>query len=380
MASDEIKIWATDGSGGATPLETAHQMESERLLEDTLVNNPNLLMEGLTLVGRQSPTEGGPLDLLGVDEDGRLVVFELKRGALSREAIAQVIDYASYLETMQDQELASYISQRSGSRGSEKIENFEEWHDAKSGGQGLSALRPVRMVLVGLGVDERTARMAHFLAAGGIDISLLTFHGFNESGRMLLARQMQVKPEMAAASGSRTLRSRPPQRELIERVENRIKQSEDQWEEGYLVWNAIRQMFRETFANFRERASRSASDWALYRINFSLRRPRGRMQVAAVQLSPRGLHPWGQCVEVIFFPSALQLCLEKFTQLRKEIPYITYPPNDPAKEAGVLEVKFMMKSMSDWETYKEKLTAVAKSVFEANEALLDGEDEQHGLS
>ena len=58
-----------------------------------------MLMPGLKLVGRQTPTEGGPLDLLGVDEDGRLVVFELKREMLSREAVAQVIDYASYLDS-----------------------------------------------------------------------------------------------------------------------------------------------------------------------------------------------------------------------------------------------------------------------------------------
>ena len=37
-------------------------MESERLLEDTLVNNPDMLTPGLTLVGRQTRTEGGPLD------------------------------------------------------------------------------------------------------------------------------------------------------------------------------------------------------------------------------------------------------------------------------------------------------------------------------
>ena len=114
MALEEIKIWATDGSGGATQLEISYQMESELLLEDTLVNNPDMLMPGLTLVDRQTPTEGGPLDLLGVQEDGRLVVFELKRGTLSREAVAQTIDYASFLDTMPDGDLANYISEQSG--------------------------------------------------------------------------------------------------------------------------------------------------------------------------------------------------------------------------------------------------------------------------
>ena len=41
----------------------------------------------------------------------RLVVFELKRGALTREAVAQVIDYASYLDGMDLDDLANHISQ-----------------------------------------------------------------------------------------------------------------------------------------------------------------------------------------------------------------------------------------------------------------------------
>ena len=90
---EDIKLWELDGSE-AKPLDSNNQLESEALLENTLVQNTNLLMEDLRLVGRQTPTDGGPLDLLGVDEDGRLVVFELKRGTLSRDAVAQIIDYA----------------------------------------------------------------------------------------------------------------------------------------------------------------------------------------------------------------------------------------------------------------------------------------------
>ena len=96
---DDIHLWSIDGSE-VTQLQPSNRTESEQLLEETLVQNPGLLMKGLTLVGRQTPTAGGPLDLLGVDAEGRLVVFELKRGVLSRDAVAQVVDYASYLDGM----------------------------------------------------------------------------------------------------------------------------------------------------------------------------------------------------------------------------------------------------------------------------------------
>ena len=58
MALDEIKIWLTDGTGGASALNAADQMPSEKLLEKTIVNNPDLLMEGLTLVDADAPDPG----------------------------------------------------------------------------------------------------------------------------------------------------------------------------------------------------------------------------------------------------------------------------------------------------------------------------------
>ena len=64
----------------ATPVEEVANTETEHLLEDLLVASPQLLEPGLKLIGRQVPTDGGPLDLLGVDQDGRITVFELKRG------------------------------------------------------------------------------------------------------------------------------------------------------------------------------------------------------------------------------------------------------------------------------------------------------------
>jgi len=84
---------------------------------------PDLLFEELTLVGRQVETAGGPLDLLGVDEEGQLVVFELNRGTLTRDAVAQVIDYASYLAELSPPALSEFITRASGKNGIAPIES-----------------------------------------------------------------------------------------------------------------------------------------------------------------------------------------------------------------------------------------------------------------
>ena len=189
---DEIKIWTIEDFQ-ASPVQQMNQMDSEKLLEEIMVKNPELLMSELTLVGRQTQTEGGSLDLLGVDSDGKLVVFELKRGTLSRDAVAQIIDYASYLEDMDLDALANHISDRSGVHRINKINDFEKWYIENLGFDSLDSLRPLRMFLVGLGVDDTTERMVNFLAQKGLDISLLTFYGFEPEGKVLLARQMRVE-------------------------------------------------------------------------------------------------------------------------------------------------------------------------------------------
>ena len=193
---EEVQIWSLDDSD-AKQLPTTGHLESESAFEDILVNNPGLLMDDLILVGRQTPTEGGPLDLLGVDGYGRLVVFELKRGRLTRDAVAQIIDYASYLDAMDLTDLANHISERSGTGGIQDIGSFEEWYDRQDFEvEELEALLPPRLFLVGLGADNRTERMVKFLADNsGMDISLLTFHGFEYDGKTLLAKQVEVDGE-----------------------------------------------------------------------------------------------------------------------------------------------------------------------------------------
>src|ERR1051326_2546910 len=159
--AEEIKIWkinAGNGRAKAEAIEEISQTGTEELLEDVLTSSPELLMPNLRLIGRQTVTAGGPLDLLGVDEDGRLVVFELKRGTLTRDAVAQAIDYASYLADLDPETLCRHISEQSGREGEERVGNFTEWYQSLFQRSALEIGVP-RIVLVGLGVDDRARRM-----------------------------------------------------------------------------------------------------------------------------------------------------------------------------------------------------------------------------
>lgn len=167
---------------------------TEERLEELLVSSPDLLGDGLTLIARQLTAESGIPDLLAIDRDGRVVVLELKRGTLTRDAVAQVLDYASDLAQWSEEELAAFVEEHSGRRGIDKIDDFHDWYDSNYPSAGDSLDQPPRMILVGLGADDRARRMVNFLAERGLEIRLLTFHVFELEGRLLVARQVESTP------------------------------------------------------------------------------------------------------------------------------------------------------------------------------------------
>ncbi len=373
MALEEIKLWAMDGSGGAMQLQTAQQTDTEQKLEDALVKNPEMLMPGLTLVGRQTPTEGGPLDLLGVDEDGRLVVFELKRGTLSRDAVAQVIDYASFLDAKPEPDLVNFISEKARLHGVGKLADFEEWYGHEFGQSESASLKPVRTVLVGLGVDERTTRMVQFLANGGIDISLLTFLGFRHAGETLLARQVRVEASEEAERKPRSREGRLGRRKRGDLLQQRIDEHTSEWPEARDLWDAVLQMFRENFPGAEEIAAGGNTDWSRHRLRLKL--PGVKRGGAAIQLGPFGIHP--ELVMPIFHRSTVNSCLPDFVQIRRELPeYWTYPTHRRDVEASDVDVGFPVKSLAEWDERKDRLAALTRSVYDSiyGSALYDSED------
>lgn len=344
---DEVKIWALGYDSETEPLESKSHADSEGLLENAIVKNPALLEEGLTLIGRQTPTEGGPLDLLGVDKYGRLVVFELKRGTLTRDAVAQIIDYASDLESKDLDSLVDHISEQSGKHGIDKIEDFEEWYGEQFDGQDLESFRQIRMCLVGLGVDARTERMVTFMA-NGMDISLLTFHGFIHDCTTFLAKQVHVEAADDSQTGTSKRRST--------RAEKMQKLLEEAQENGVLdLFNAAQDMFLKNWPMSMDIAPRNIS--LAIRLRGTYTGKSGPRSYARIDHAGIGK------IVLVFYPRAVALCMDEFIRLSDEIPFQTYRPDRDLRDGNV-EAHFIL-TPDDWKTHKDELYALTKGVYAA---------------
>src|SRR5215213_8717103 len=94
----EVGIWRIDGTPQRIHFST---IENESKLESVLNSDIGILDPDLMIVGRQVPTAFGKfIDLLAIDAEGSLTVIELKRDRTPREVVAQVLDYASWIETL----------------------------------------------------------------------------------------------------------------------------------------------------------------------------------------------------------------------------------------------------------------------------------------
>lgn len=161
----------------------------ERELEDAIVEDPSIVAEGLRIIGRQLRTSTGPLDLLGVDEDGALVVIELKRDDVVRRYIAQALDYWSYVKSLSNDDLARFVERSSGHRGIERIDDFKVWFRERF---PRARKKPVRTMIVGVGADHSAVRIVNQLAKSGIPIEIVACEATRRRGKVIFKRSGTV--------------------------------------------------------------------------------------------------------------------------------------------------------------------------------------------
>ncbi len=118
----EVGIWRL---GGKPEKIIMSALDSELRLEDALEKDLSILSSQLMFLARQVPTSYGKfVDMLTMDASGDLSVIELKRDRTPREVVAQLIDYASWVQSLSYDEIAAIYSD--SNQGKKLEEGFDD--------------------------------------------------------------------------------------------------------------------------------------------------------------------------------------------------------------------------------------------------------------
>ena len=192
-------IWTV----GPTPAPLASAtLPSEQALEEMIVAAPKILSDSWMLIGQQERTaHGGRIDLLAIAPDGGLVLIEIKRDRTPRDVVAQALDYASWVETLQADDIVAIYGRFAPGRS--LAEDFLARFGAALDEDQLNSSHQI--VIVAASLDADSERIVAYLGARDIAINVLCFQVFGHGAQQLLSRvwlldpvQVQAEPKPAA--------------------------------------------------------------------------------------------------------------------------------------------------------------------------------------
>ena len=190
--------------GDSPELLSESKLESEKQLEDMIVCEPRMLSEEWLLIGRQEQTDaGGFIDLLALSPDGSLVLIELKRDRTPREVVAQALDYAVWVDTLEPDDLVEiYARFQPGKELSEVfLEKFNYILD------DVELNESHQIVIVAAELDSGTERIISYLNDRNIAINVLCFQIFSNGNEQFLSRTWLLDPVKSQTSASNSRRN-----------------------------------------------------------------------------------------------------------------------------------------------------------------------------
>ncbi|WP_374972755.1 endonuclease NucS domain-containing protein [Spongiibacter marinus] len=195
----EQGIWRIDGVESAAPqrLSTA-KLDDENQLEALIVQDVSIINADWLLVGRQVRTSFDKrIDLLALDANGSVIIIELKRDKTPRDVVAQAIDYASWVDALDDAQLVDcYLgfAEKHGLPESSLDVAFESKFGIPLADVTLNDSH--QMVIVASELDASTERIITYLNdRHGVGINAVFFSAFIDGDKRYLSRAWMIDPQ-----------------------------------------------------------------------------------------------------------------------------------------------------------------------------------------
>ena len=152
--------------------------QKEKKIEDFIEKHPGILGNEIFIIGRQvSTSTSGIPDILGLDQNGNLVIAELKKGLPARKIVAQIIEYATWGEDQTYDSLNKIAKEKHLTNVPNLYKKFEKEYGRIPEPFNMYQ----RLFLIAESFDKKTIDMCRYLKRSGIDISCVEIN-FHQSG------------------------------------------------------------------------------------------------------------------------------------------------------------------------------------------------------
>ncbi|WP_404386502.1 endonuclease NucS [Knoellia locipacati] len=201
----EMGIWRIDGD---TPRRLeGSTLPSESTLEEYLEHDPSLLGDRLLVVGRQVRTPHGKyIDLLAMDAEGNIHVLELKRDKTPRDVVAQVLDYGSWVSTLDRDTIIDLANEHLDV----PFESAFEDVFGTSAPDELNAA--LQLTIVATDLDAGSERIVTYLRSFGVPVNAVFFAYLEDGDRRYLARSWLARDNESEAGSASTAKTKKGKR------------------------------------------------------------------------------------------------------------------------------------------------------------------------
>lgn len=208
-----IRLWQVDNDILNEIPKT--KLDFEERLEHWLSSDISIISSKLLVIGRQVETGfGGYIDLLCIEENGDLVIIELKRDKTPREITAQVLDYASWVNSLTAEQILDIANDYLDGI------NLEEAYETKFHNDLPDSINQEhKMLIIGSEIDSSSRRIINYLSEKhGVAINAVTFNYFRDNDHEYLARTFLIEPSKAEIDQKPRKRRRALTEEQLQEV------------------------------------------------------------------------------------------------------------------------------------------------------------------
>lgn len=187
-------------------------LSTEEELENILQENPGVLNENWVIIGRQVLTDYNTyIDLLAIDNNGSIIIIELKKHKTNREVVAQGLDYASWVKNLSASRISA-IYDNYVSKYFEESNSFEEEFLDKFGFklEEENINNSHQIVIVASELDSSTERIVEYLSDSLIPINVIFFTVFEENNHKYISRAWMIDPQETLENASTPIKDKEP--------------------------------------------------------------------------------------------------------------------------------------------------------------------------